>query len=185
MTAQNTVILEVSLPKWFRVFYAVGAPVAVLIFVIVWFHYGRDGYTFSEAWKLLLFLAIIGLGLWTTPIFLSTVLVTDAGLELKRVFGSPQRLSWDEIVLVSRPRSRIPYDAVYIISQTGRKIVLSRGMTGYSELLELIQSRAPNLTPKKLPRELWISGSSREWKYVLIFFGLLIIYVIARLVFKF
>jgi hypothetical protein len=185
MTAQNTVILKVSLPKWFRVFYAIGAPLAVLLFVIVWLHYGRDAYTFSEAWKLLLFLAIVGLGLWTTPFFFSTILVTEAGLELKRLFGSTQRFSWDEIVQVSRPRFGIPHDAIYVFSHTGRKIVLSRGMTGYPELLKLIQLRAPNVSPEKLPRELRLSESSREWKYVLIFFGLFIMYVIARLIFKF
>ena|SRR3989442_534345 len=155
MLGQNKVLLQVSLPKWFRLFYGIVAPITLLLFFIVWFQYSRDGFTFSEVWKSLLLLTIVGLGLWITPIFYSTIVVTEAGLELKGVLGSKQEFSWDEIVKVSRPRFRIPKDTAYVFSETGKKIILSRSMTGYTELLKLIESRAPNLSPKKLPPELW------------------------------
>jgi hypothetical protein len=91
---------------------------------------------------------IVGLGLWMTPIFYSTIVVTEAGLELKGLLGSKRKFSWDEIVKVSRPRFGIPRDAMYIFSKTGKKIILLRNMTGYAELLKLIESRAPNLSPR-------------------------------------
>jgi hypothetical protein len=35
---------------------------------------------------------------------------------------------------------------MYLFSKTGKKIILLRGMTGYTELLKLIESRAPNFS---------------------------------------
>jgi hypothetical protein len=94
----------------------------------------------------------------------------------------PRRMfAWDEIIALSRPRFGIPQDEVHVLSKTGEKIILSRSMDGYSQLLELIQSKATNLSP----REIWPKKSSNQWRHILIFLALFIVYVIAKLIFKF
>jgi hypothetical protein len=185
MAKDDRVLLKLNYPKWFRIFYGVGAPLTLLLFIIGWVHFSRNGFTSLELLKSALFLVIVGFGLYVSPVFYYSVVATEAGLQFNGVFGPKQQFAWNEIATVSRPRLGIPKEAIYIYSRSGEKTIIGRGMTGYSDLLELIQSRAPNLSPKELPRELLPSASSGEWKYVLIFFGLFIIYVIVRLIFKF
>src|SRR5262245_51675250 len=50
----------------------------------------------------------------------------------------------------------------------------------YRELLEVIESRAPNLTPRQLPSDLWLYSSVRAWRQLFVFLILFVVYIIIR-----
>ena len=108
------------------------------------------------------------------------ITATDSGLQVSRFFGSNQAFTWDDIVRVAAPRFSIPADTTYVYAQRGRKLVLPRNMDGYGGLLDLIQSRARNVGPGSLPRNLWRREPFWKWSKVLMFFGLFVVYVATR-----
>ncbi|MFQ5683978.1 MAG: hypothetical protein ACE5HC_11980 [Candidatus Binatia bacterium] len=185
MVKANKVLIRVGYPKWFRVFYGIGAPITLLLFIITGVHFSRQGFTSSELALSVLFLAILGVGVWISPVFYRSVVAKEDELQIYGLFGLKLSLTWDEIIKVSRPRFGIPRDATYLFSRNGEKVTLAKGMEGYSELLDLIQVKALNVTPKPLPPDLWPETARRMRKETLIFFGLLLAYVIAKLIFKF
>jgi len=185
MVKQDKVLVQASLPRWFKTFYAIDLPVMLLLFTFVWIQFSRDGFTLSEILGSLFLLIIATLGLWLTPAFLSSITATESGLELHGLWGVRRNFSWNDIVKVSRPRFGIPREFTYVVSKSGEKMILLRSMKGYSELLELIQSRAPNLTLKKLPPELGPRRYTTFWRDALITFGLLVVYFILKRVFHF
>ena len=179
----DKVLLRVCLPKWFQIFYAIAALVSLPFFLFISFAYAHDGFIFPKILVSIFMLAMVGIILWAIPQFYSTICVTEFGVRSDRPFGlSQKKFKWDEIVTVSRPRFGIPYDLVYIMSQRGEKLPVVRGVQGYSELLEIIQSHAPNLTSKHLARELRPKPS---WKSFVILFLSFIAYVLIRWFFRF
>lgn len=186
---KDRALLRLSFPNWFLVFFAVVSSIAVIaigtLFISALIHFAQLGFTIPRLIISAVLLVIpAGYLLMIRCIYL-WITATESGLHATGLLHPRRRFTWNEIITVSRPLLTIPKDAVYVYSKTRSKIMLSRSMDGYPELLELIQSRAPNLSPKTLPPELWAQQSRKEWKYVLIFFGIFIVYVIARLIFKF
>ena len=187
MRKRGKVLLQVSTPIWFRVLWCVLGAIACVMFLPLFFasviHFAQLGFTLPRA--------VISLLLVVTPVgYLAAlkyiycrITATESGLEAVGILQRRKIFSWGEIVGIRKPRFAIPNDAVYIFSETGRKIVLSKSMTGFLELLNLIQSRAPNLFPKELPDDILRADSPRQWRLPLIVFLLFIIYVIARLIF--
>jgi len=178
------VLLRVCLPKWFQILCAIAALINVPLFLFISFAYAHEGFIFPKILVSAFTLAIVVGAIWIIPLSYTTVYVTEFGVTSDRPFGLKQkRFRWDEILTVSRPRFGIPYDLAYVISKTGEKISVLRGATGYPELLEIIESKVPNLTPKSLAPGLWPKTSS--WKGVLIVMGLFIAYVLVRSLLKF
>ena len=174
-------LLRVSLPKWFRVFYAIGAPLTLIFFLIIAVLFNLNGFTFPGVIIILFVLVTVGIALHATPHFYSMIWVTDYGLRWDRPLGlRDKEFKWDDILTVSRPRFGYPGDVAYIVSKSGDKISVVKSMDGYTYLLEIIQLRAPNLTPKRLPKNLLPASSSRAWKQLLILFALFVMYVIVR-----
>jgi hypothetical protein len=189
MANEDRVILKVNFSKWFLVFFGIAGLVAVVVFVPLFIssliHFAQIGFTIPRL--------IISAVLLATPLgYLSIVkciylwiIATESGLEAVGILQPRRVFTWDEIITVNKPHLGIARDAVYVLSKTGKKMVLSKSMKGYPKLLALIQSRAPNLSPKELPQELLPSESLGEWKYLLTFFGLFIAYIIVKLIFEF
>jgi len=145
-------LIKVSFPLWFRVFYSIGGPIVLGSICLTLVKFGRDGFTPLETLKAGFFLFIVALGFYATRIFFSTVYAKESGIQRHGLLGGRQALSWDEITTVARGRFGIPHDAAYIISANGQKIVIARSMSGYCELLHVIESRARNLTPNSFHR---------------------------------
>lgn len=184
MVHKDRVLLRVSAPKWLVVAYTIGFLFTLALFVIAGVHFARRGFTWSTLWIVGFFLTITLLGMWIIPLFHSSYVATESGLEHVGLFGRRRKFSWEEITRVSRPRFGIPYDVAYVFSERSEKITLVRGIPGYTELLELIQSKAPNLDPKHLSQNLWVSQTS--WKSTLwIVLGVLGAYLIFRLIVRF
>jgi hypothetical protein len=95
-------------------------------------------------------------------------------------FGVDQTFTWAEIAAVTRPPFGIPYDVAHIITMEGKKLTVARSMTGFPELLRLIETKAPNLTPKQLPENLWPPTPVKAWRQMLIAFGLFIAYIVVK-----
>lgn len=172
--------IKVSFPLWFRVFYSIGGPIVLGSICLTLVRFGRDGFTPLETLKAGFLLFIVALSFYATRIFFSTVYAKESGIQRHGFLGGRQALSWDEITTVARGRFGIPHDAAYIISANGQKIVIARSMSGYCELLHVIESRARNLTPKQLPSNLWPSSSARPWRQIFIFLALFIAYIVIR-----
>lgn len=183
MSRDDKVLLKMSYPKWFQV---IVPPILLLYFIFVLaitVYLSRGGFTWLEVAISAFFWAIFALWLWIIPFIYSSLLATDAGLYATDMFRQKKKLSWDEIVRVSRPLFGIPNEFVYVFSRGGKKIVLLRGMEGYSDLLKLIESRAANLSSRGLPQEVWPRKLS--WTKVwLVTAGVIVAYIALRLIFK-
>lgn len=149
----------------------------------MWVYFSNDGFTFLEISGLAFFLAIFAVWFWLIPYLYSSVIATESGLEVTGPLVSKLEITWDEIVKVSRPLLGIPREFIYVFLESGEKIVLLRSMERYSNLLELIESKAPNLSPKKLPREVWPRKLSwgKTWLAII---GFLLVYMALKVFFK-
>lgn len=168
--------------------FGIAGLVTLTFSLFVWIYYSWDGFTAPGVlWKSLFFLAVIGGGIWIVPFIYCSITATESGLQRVGLLGQRQHFSWDEIVKISRPRLGIPKEAVNVISKSGEKMVLLQGMESYAELLELIQSKRPNLLPKKLFEDLW--PKQYMWRdflrTFLILLGFIIIYGVLRRFFDF
>jgi hypothetical protein len=177
---RERILLKVEYPLWFRLLYGIGGPIVLLSICITLFRVGRGGLSSFAIAKGGFLLLVVGLGFWVVPRFFSTIYVKDSGIEELKLWGANEKLTWDEIGTVARPRLGIPYDAAYIVSKEGKRITLARSMNGFSELLRLIETKAPNLTPKQLSENLWPSTPAKAWRQILIALGLFIAYVVVR-----
>lgn len=157
-------LLKVSFPEWFRAFYVICAIFTLPLLSIACFNVLREGFTPSKTvMRGFLFLGT-GAGFWFGPLIFTTIYAKQFGIEKRVLFGVKQTFTWAEITKVTRPRFGIPYDAAYIVSKEGKRITLARSMSGFSELLRLIETRAPNLTPKQLPTNLWPTPPAAAWR---------------------
>ena len=177
-------LLRVALPQWFRVYCAVAVPPTLILLLFIAIVFNLNDFTFFGVIVILFVLAMFGIAAYATPHCYSTILVTDYGLRWDRPLGlGDKKFKWDDILTVSRPRFAKSSDFAYIVSKSGNKIVVMKSMDGYADLLEMIQSRAPNLKPKRLPKNLLPGNVSSGWKRLLILFVLFVIYVIVRKIF--
>ena|SRR4029077_2475750 len=187
MTKGEKLLLQVTFPLWFRVLFGVAGSIALVVFLPLFasslVHFAQLGFTLPRM-VISLILVVVPVGyLAVVKYVYFWIIATESGLEGVGVLQSRRVFSWGEIVCIRKPRFAISKDILYVVSKSGRKIVLSKSMTGFLKLLNLIQSRAPNLSPKELPDEILLSGSSGQWRYVLIIFLMFLIYVITRLIF--
>lgn len=174
------ILLKVSFPLWFRVLYAVGGPYVMLSICFALLNLARNEITLFLILKAGFLILIVGLGLWAVQFFFSTIYVTASGIHRRGILGTRQTFTWNEIKTVARPRFGIPGDAAYIISKNGKKITFARGMSGYMELLRVIQEKAPNVKATGLSESLWPSKSVNAWRNILIFLALFVAYIIVR-----
>ena len=173
-------LIKISFPLWFRVFYSIGAPIVFGLICLTLIKLGREGFTAPEALKAGFLILIVALGFYAARIFFSTVSAKESGIQRHGVLCGTQVLAWDEITTVRRGRFGIPHDVAYIMSASGQKIAISRGMSGYYDLLRMIESRARNLTTKQVPSNLWPSSSARLCRHILIFLALFLAYIVIR-----
>ena len=139
-------------PKIFRIhnwfIYALGfcnliVSVAI-ISVLVLGDY--EGLKFSEVWKPGSF--VLSLFLCNYVFFrvcLSSVTISQEGIESTSPISSKRFLRWDEIVEVRRPFVRIPYEYTYVVSASNKKLTLFRSYPEYREIIRVIKERAPKL----------------------------------------
>lgn len=192
MAKEGRVLLRVSCPKWSLVLLGIVGSLSLLlfmpIFILATIHWSRTGFTVTRFLICAVLLVIPVIYLWMIRHAYCWITATEAGLQARRMFGPKLMFSWNEIVRVSRPRLGIAGGAVYIFSKGGQTLSLLREMEGYSQLLDLIESRAPNLSPKQIPHDLW--PKKRDiWKEFLgtflVLLGLIVVYGIHRRFFDF
>ena len=177
---RNTILLKVNFPLWFRVLYAVGGPLVVLSICFALLNLARNEFTLLAVLKGGFLILVVWMGAWTMPIFFSTIFVTGSGIHRRGLWGVRQTFIWNDIKTVARPRFGIPGDAAYIISKNGEKMTVARSMSGYTELLRLIEEKAPNARATGLSANLWPSKAANSWRGILIFLTLFIAYIIIR-----
>lgn len=183
MSWDDKILLKVTYPKWFQIILPPILFLYLIFLLVLMVYFARDGFTWLKVGIGAFFLAILGIWLWMIPFIYSSLIATESALHATGIFRRRQKLTWDEIVRVSRPLFGIPNELVYVFSKSGQKMVLLRGMEGYPDLLKLIQSRAPYLSQKRLPEELW--PRKHSWKRVwLVTAGIVAVYIILRLLFR-
>lgn len=184
MNRTDKILLKVGYPKWFLVVISVVLPLTLIFLFLGLIYLNIGGFTWLRFSISTFFLAIIVLGFWLIPTIYSSILATDSGLQVRGFFGQKRQFTWDEIAKISKPRFGIPRDFAYVISRGGRKIIVMKSWEGYFDLLKLIESKASNLSHKRLPQEVWPKRLS--WKKLwLIVIGVLVLYVFIRLIFRF
>ena len=172
--------LRVNFPFWLRVLFAVGGPIVMLPLSFVLLNIAQNEFTFFGILIGGFCVLIVGSILWAAPIVFSMIYATQSGIQRRGLLGGRQTFSWDEIKTVVRPRFRIPNDAAYIISNNDERMTVARSMSGYTELLRLIQEKAPNVRANPLSEDLWPSKSVNSWRGILIFLVLFIAYIVIR-----
>jgi hypothetical protein len=177
---RKTILLKVSFPLWFRVLYAVGGPLVTLSICVALFNLAQNDFTLLAILRGGFLILIVSLGVWAVPIFFSTIYAKESGIHRRGLWGARQTFTWNEIKTVARPRFGIPGDAAYIVSKNEEKMTFARSMSGYAELLRLIQEKAPNVRANGLSESLWPSKSVNAWRNILIFLALFIAYIIVR-----
>lgn len=148
-------ILQVRSPKWFLIFFTAALLTTISpllsIFVMGLHDFIRGALTASAMVKVFIFPAIIFGLIWYTRHFYYVVTATDSGLRSVGPFTRETRIEWGDITAVRTPRWRVPRNFTYIWSKTGKQIVIINGMSGYSELLDLIESKTAHvIRPRKL-----------------------------------
>lgn len=177
---RTTILLKVSFPLWFRILYAVGGPLVMLSICVALFNLARNDFTLLAILKGGFLILIVSLGAWAMPIFFSTIYAKESGIHRRGLWGARQTFTWNELKTVARPRFGIPGDAAYIVSRNDERMTIARSMSGYTELLRLIQEKAPNVRANGLSESLWPAKSANVWRNVLIFLALLIAFIVVR-----
>lgn len=128
---------------------------------------------------------IIFVGGWlrAIPRLFSSIFVTEFGIETHGSLVRRQKFGWDEIVAVSKSSFPTRSGFTDIISNRGDKITVMGSMTGYSELLELILSKAPNVK-NELPSDSWGWHFVSGLRWLAISFGFFLTYVFVRWLFR-
>lgn len=160
--------------------YCIGAPIVLVLIGISLFTLARHGLTLGFVLKGTFLLFIVAAACYMIPIFLSTIYANEFGIELRQFSKTKEQFSWKQIETVVQPRFGIPHDVSYIVLANGKRIAVGRSMSGYNELLEMIQARSPNLAPKQLPANLVTPAVGRFWWQLLLWFALFIGYIFFR-----
>jgi hypothetical protein len=105
-----------------------------------------EGLTFSEFWKPGMFVFILFLlNYLFFRVFLSSVTISQEGIESTSPVSSKKFIGWNEITEVSRPLLRIPSEYTYVVSARHEKLTLFRSYPEYHEIIKLIKERSPKL----------------------------------------
>ena len=59
--------------------------------------------------------------------------------------GAKKYFLWLEIIEIRRPKFKIPYDAIYIVTETNKKMMIMKGMKNLKQMIDLIKNMSPNL----------------------------------------
>jgi hypothetical protein len=172
------VLIEVRYPMWFRAFYGVCAAGTVVICVrVVAVGIGGHGRGINGA--IALTAALLAIVLYGVRIVFRSLVATEDGLEMSVIGSAPARISWADIQAVRRPTFGIPQDAAYIVSHSGRRLMIARSMSGVPELLTLIERKAPRL-------QVVAAGiaPSTSWKPFIIALAVVAAYTVVRMILK-
>jgi hypothetical protein len=138
--------LKMCFPIWFvafTTFCEVGTALFALVYIL---HASKKGLSWSDIWKILLLLSIIIGGIWvSSKILFYSVTATKRGLVSKNLLRSSNFISWNEIIDFQTPRFGFASQGGYVISDKGEKMMLMEEMKNYTELINVIQTRSPNL----------------------------------------
>jgi len=63
----------------------------------------------------------------------------------KRIF-----VAWKDIIEIRKPKFNIPHDAVYVITNSNKKLMLVKGMKNLDKMITAIKLNSPNLRNIKL-----------------------------------
>lgn len=183
MSHDDKILLKVSYPKWFQIIVPPLLFLYLLFLVLMGSYLTRGDFTWPKVGIAAFFLVVFMIWLWIIPFIYSSLIATESELRATGIFRRRRRLTWNEIARVSRPLFGIPSEVIYVFSKSGEKIVLLRGMEGYSDLLKLIESKASNLSQKTLPQNVWPRKLS--WRTVwVVMTGIVALYIGLRLLFK-
>ena len=182
----SSVMLRVAAPWWFRALYAVGTLplLACVVVLIVWS--SRRGFSTIQVLQPFVLAAVLGAGVYGVPIFLSSYIASEYGIERVRMLGARQRFAWSDIIAVrnSRLPLHLPRDVAYIVSRTGQTMAVMKSMPRYQELLRLIEARAPNLSTRPLAADIEPRVSSWTSLWITVA-GVVILYLVARMLYAF
>jgi hypothetical protein len=177
---REQVMLRVSFPSWLRAFFAIGTPLLMVPVCIALINTLQDKFTLFSIVKSVFLILAVSSTWWAILVLFSTIYATQSGIQRRGLLRRTQIFAWNEIMNVENSRFGIPHDAAYIVSKNGERMTVARSMTGYTELLRLIQEKAPNIKAKGLSENLWLSKRANSWKGMLIFLVFFIAYVIIR-----
>ncbi len=159
-------LLRVAVPRWVVVFWTVCAAPCAAVLLLAWMDFARVPRTARELAACISVTTVIALILFPGGFVYGIVVATERGIEVRAAFRRKRRIAWCDIASVRRPRLGIPYDAAHVDSRDGTRILLTRSMQGYPELIDLIRSKAPHATvgdvlphPPSLGRLLWYTAA--------------------------
>jgi hypothetical protein len=171
------VLIEVRYPTWFRTFYGVCAAGTVIICVrVAALTIGRDR---GMNGAIVLTATLLAIMLYGIRIVFRSLVATEHGLELRVIGSAPARMPWADIHAVRRPTFGIPKDAAYIVSRSGRRLMIARSMSGLPELLALIERKAPHLQMVAVG-----IAPSTSWRPFIIALALVAAYIVVRMILK-
>jgi len=140
-------LLRVQLPLWARLYFALGLLFGGALLLIFIASIVRQGFAVMTALEVLFILGLVATGGYFVPYLFSVYVATGTGI-VRQGLMSEEMIRWDDIVALARARFGVPRGVVYIVSDSGRRMLFLTGMPGSVEMLDLISARA-----SRLPRE--------------------------------
>ncbi len=144
MKNSSEVLITSFFPKWFLwlIFISwVGSNLLFVIGIVVFVSNDQEIYTKYLIVFLLIFLG----GIWMSGFVFSKATAQAEGLYLDNPFKQREFVAWENIIEIRKPQLKIPYDFIYVISRSGKKITLIKSMKNFKQLLEVIQTKAKNI----------------------------------------
>ena len=134
------------IPKWFVYSFGFLDLVVSIAIIIILVLGDYEGLTYGEIWKPGIFIFFLFLlNYLFFRIFLSSVTISQEGIESTSPVSPKMFIGWNEIKEVRRPLLRIPSEYTYVVSAKKEKLTLFRGYPEYHEIIKLIKERSPKL----------------------------------------
>ncbi len=139
-------IITLRFPKWVIYPYSVCNLLCSIALLSLLVFGDYTGMNFIKMWKPGICGFFIFLMNWVQfRIFLSSVIITNNGLETKSPVSIKRFIKWEDIIEVKRPFLGIPNEYTYVVSLNNKIITLCRSIPEYQNIIKTIQERSLNL----------------------------------------
>lgn len=146
MPENPKIILKIHYPTWFILFYTICFLGCVYYFTRYFIWVYSNHLILNRLWQTASLSLILIIGIWFLfKVVFYSVIATNKGIENRPLVGAKKYFSWLEIIEVRRPKFKMPYDAIYIVTETNKKMMIMKGMKNLNQMIGLIKNMSPNL----------------------------------------
>ena len=143
--------IKINYPRWFSIcmtfcgIVTIGICSTYIVWVII------NGIFGQRLWRITFSASLITLITWfLLRIVFYSVQASEEGLRSNAIMGKRIFVAWKDIIEIRKPKFNIPHDAVYVITNSNKKLMLVKGMKNLDKMITAIKLNSPNLRNIKL-----------------------------------